>query len=68
MMVQPGTVSNVLNRPALVSEPIRARDLDAIEELVFVRDVSARQLTSGPQQDSRLRGPRNRDGRHPEGR
>lgn len=45
--VSPGTVSNVLNRPALVSESTRAKVVAAIEELGFVRNESARQLKSG---------------------
>jgi LacI family transcriptional regulator len=42
-----GTVSNVLNRPAFVSEPTRARVLKAIEELGFVRNDTGRQLRAG---------------------
>jgi LacI family transcriptional regulator len=42
-----GTVSNVLNRPALVSAPTRQRVLDAIDELGYVRNDSARQLRAG---------------------
>jgi len=42
-----GTVSNVLNRPDLVSDATRARVLAAIDELGFVRNESARQLRSG---------------------
>jgi LacI family transcriptional regulator len=42
-----GTVSNVLNRPELVSEPTRRRVLDTIEVLGFVRNESARQLRGG---------------------
>jgi LacI family transcriptional regulator len=42
-----GTVSNVLNRPDLVSEATRSRVLTAIAELGFVRNESARQLRSG---------------------
>jgi LacI family transcriptional regulator len=42
-----GTVSNVLNRPELVSPPTRQRVLDAIAELGFVRNDSARQLRAG---------------------
>jgi LacI family transcriptional regulator len=45
--VSPGTVSNVLNRPDVVSEKTRARVLAAIEALGFVRNESARQLKSG---------------------
>jgi LacI family transcriptional regulator len=42
-----GTVSNVLNRPEVVSEPTRARVLAAIKELGFIRNESARQLRAG---------------------
>jgi LacI family transcriptional regulator len=42
-----GTVSNVLNRPDVVSPPTRQRVLDAIAELGFVRNDSARQLRAG---------------------
>jgi LacI family transcriptional regulator len=42
-----GTVSNVLNRPELVAERTRRRVLDAITELGFVRNESARQLRAG---------------------
>jgi len=42
-----GTVSNVLNRPELVSERTRQRVLAAIAELGFVRNESARQLRGG---------------------
>ena len=42
-----GTVSNVLNRPEMVSERTRRRVLDAIAELGFVRNESARQLRGG---------------------
>lgn len=45
--VSVGTVSNVLNRPDRVAEATRQRVLDAIEELGFVRNASARQLRSG---------------------
>lgn len=41
------TVSNVLNRPHLVSEPTRDRVREAIGELGFVRNGSARQLRRG---------------------
>jgi LacI family transcriptional regulator len=41
------TVSNVLNRPEIVRPPTRRRVLDAIEELGFVRNASARRLRSG---------------------
>ena len=39
-----GTVSNVLNRPAQVSEQTRRRVLAAIEELGFVRNEAGRRL------------------------
>lgn len=42
-----GTVSNVLNRPDLVSETTRQRVLKAIETLGYVRNDSARQLRAG---------------------
>ncbi|MGM1057657.1 LacI family DNA-binding transcriptional regulator [Saccharothrix sp. Mg75] len=42
-----GTVSNVLNRPEMVSDRTRRRVLDAIAELGFVRNESARQLRGG---------------------
>jgi LacI family transcriptional regulator len=42
-----GTVSNVLNRPELVSERTRKRVLAAIAQLGFVRNESARQLRGG---------------------
>jgi LacI family transcriptional regulator len=42
-----GTVSNVLNRPELVSERTRQRVHEAIEALGFVRNESARQLRGG---------------------
>ena len=42
-----GTVSNVLNRPAIVAEKTRLRVQLAIEEVGFVRNGSARQLRAG---------------------
>ncbi|MBB5436234.1 LacI family transcriptional regulator [Nocardiopsis composta] len=42
-----GTVSNVLNRPELVSERTRGRVQRSIEALGFIRNDSARQLRSG---------------------
>ncbi|MBE3561419.1 MAG: LacI family DNA-binding transcriptional regulator, partial [Ktedonobacteraceae bacterium] len=42
--VSVGTVSNVLNRPAIVAEETRQRVLAVIEEMGFVRNGSARQL------------------------
>ncbi|MFI8191794.1 LacI family DNA-binding transcriptional regulator [Streptomyces sp. NPDC085946] len=39
-----GTVSNVLNRPEIVAEPTRARVLDAIDTLGYVRGEGARPL------------------------
>src|SRR5450432_291485 len=45
-----GTVSNVLNRPEIVAEETRKRVLQAIEEIGFVRNGSARQLRAGRSQ------------------
>jgi LacI family transcriptional regulator len=45
--VSVGTVSNVINRPGLVSADIRARVTAAIAELGYVRSESARQLRAG---------------------
>ncbi|HZG94510.1 MAG TPA: substrate-binding domain-containing protein [Mycobacteriales bacterium] len=45
--VSVGTVSNVLNRPEVVSAGTRSKVLAAIEELGFVRNESARQLRAG---------------------
>ena len=45
--VSVGTVSNVLNRPDMVSPTTRRRVEDAITELGFVRNESARQLRAG---------------------
>jgi DNA-binding LacI/PurR family transcriptional regulator len=45
--VSVGTVSNVLNRPHLVSESTRSRVQAAIVELGFVRNETARQLRAG---------------------
>lgn len=42
-----GTVSNVLNRPQVVSDRSRRKVLSAIEALGFVRNESARQLRGG---------------------
>ena len=42
-----GTVSNVLNNPALVSPATRARVEQAMADLGFVRNESARQLRAG---------------------
>ena len=42
-----GTVSNVLNRPNLVSDATRRRVEEAMAELGFVRNESARQLRAG---------------------
>jgi len=42
-----GTVSNVLNRPEIVAEKTRQRVLNAIAEIGFVRNGSARQLRAG---------------------
>lgn len=45
--VSVGTVSNVLNRPQMVREPTRARVEQAMKDLGFVRNESARQLRAG---------------------
>jgi LacI family transcriptional regulator len=45
--VSVGTVSNVLNRPDLVSPATRDRVQSAISDLGFVRNESARQLRAG---------------------
>lgn len=45
--VSVGTVSNVLNTPVLVAESTRRRVEQAITELGFVRNDSARQLRAG---------------------
>ncbi len=45
--VSVGTVSNVLNRPEVVSPTTRDRVLRSIAELGFVRNESARQLRAG---------------------
>jgi LacI family transcriptional regulator len=45
--VSVGTVSNVINRPNLVSPDIRARVAKVIEDLGYVRSESARQLRAG---------------------
>ena len=45
--VSMGTVSNVLNRPELVTKQTRDRVSTAIRELGFVRNESARQLRAG---------------------
>jgi LacI family transcriptional regulator len=45
--VSVGTVSNVINRPELVSADIRAKVTAAIDELGYVRSESARQLRAG---------------------
>ncbi|GAA1953876.1 LacI family DNA-binding transcriptional regulator [Amycolatopsis minnesotensis] len=42
-----GTVSNVVNRPDVVSDATRAKVLAVIDELGYVRDESARQLRAG---------------------
>ncbi|TNC26021.1 LacI family DNA-binding transcriptional regulator [Amycolatopsis alkalitolerans] len=42
-----GTVSNVVNRPHMVSTATRTRVLSVIQELGYVRDESARQLRAG---------------------
>lgn len=48
--VSVGTVSNVLNRPDFVSEQTKQRVQDAMNELAFVRNASARQLRAGHSQ------------------
>ena len=45
--VSVGTVSNVLNRPHLVSDETRGRVFEVIQRLGFVRNESARQLRAG---------------------
>jgi LacI family transcriptional regulator len=45
--VSVGTVSNVLNRPEIVSSPTRDRVQAAIRTLGFVRNEPARQLRAG---------------------
>ena len=45
--VSVGTVSNVLNRPDMVSEATRRKVLQAITELGFVRNESGRHLRAG---------------------
>lgn len=45
-----GTVSNVLNRPEIVSPETRQRVQQAIDEIGFVRNGSARQLRVGASQ------------------
>ncbi len=45
--VSVGTVSNVLNRPDLVSDRTRQRVLASIATLGYVRNESARQLRTG---------------------
>jgi LacI family transcriptional regulator len=45
--VSVGTVSNVINRPQLVSSEVRARVTAVIEELGYVRSESARHLRAG---------------------
>jgi LacI family transcriptional regulator len=45
--VSVGTVSNVVNSPAVVSEATRQRVEEAIEKLGWVRNESARQLRAG---------------------
>src|SRR5690606_37560363 len=45
--VSVGTVSNVLNRPDVVAPATRQRVMEAIRELGFVRNESARHLRAG---------------------
>ena len=42
-----GTVSNVLNNPAIVTAPTRARVVEAIEVSGFIRNSNARSLATG---------------------
>ena len=42
-----GTVSNVLNRPSLVTPATRARVVEVIERTGFIRSAAARQLRGG---------------------
>ena len=55
-----GTVSNVLNRPDRVSAATRERVEQAMAELGFVRNESARQLRAGHEPHARLRDARRR--------
>ncbi|HSN44655.1 MAG TPA: LacI family DNA-binding transcriptional regulator [Propionibacteriaceae bacterium] len=48
--VSVGTVSNVMNRPESVADETRHRVEEAIRELGFVRNASARQLRAGHSQ------------------
>ena len=45
--VSVGTISNVLNKPELVTPETRRRVMDAIDKLGWVRNESARQLRAG---------------------
>ncbi len=45
--VSVGTVSNVLNKPSFVTEPTRLRVEQAMADLQFVRNGTARQLRAG---------------------
>ncbi|MFE0130272.1 LacI family DNA-binding transcriptional regulator, partial [Streptomyces sp. NPDC059037] len=45
--VSVGTVSNVINRPDMVSEETRHRVQSVIDRLGYVRSESARQLRAG---------------------
>jgi LacI family transcriptional regulator len=45
--VSVGTVSNVINRPDMVSQDTRTRVLEVIDRLGYVRSESARQLRAG---------------------
>src|SRR6476660_10614077 len=45
--VSVGTISNVLNKPEVVSPDTRRRVLEAIDKLGWVRNESARQLRAG---------------------
>ena len=48
--VSMGTASNVINRPELVGEETRARVLQAMRDIGFVRNNAARQLRQGRNQ------------------
>ena len=56
--VSVGTVSNVINRPDLVSEATRDRVQSVIKQLGYVRSESARQLRAGAEPDHGAARPR----------
>ena len=56
--VSVGTVSNVINRPDMVSEETRHRVQSVIDRLGYVRSESARQLRAGQQPHHRAARPR----------